>query len=75
VGSTGNAEVKSDAAILDGISAADWSAISTEGKVDTRAQALDNIKKSKFTRSEVSEMKVRVINPNVAVVTGVATNA
>ena len=67
------ASLKNDAAALEDILADSWSAISTEGKVDTRAQSLDNFKKMKLTRSEVSEMKVQMINANTAVVTGVWT--
>jgi ketosteroid isomerase-like protein len=65
------AGLKNDAAALGDILAERWSAISSEGKMETRAQALDNAKKAKFTRSEVSEMKVQIINPETAVVTGV----
>lgn len=39
----------------------------------TRAQALDEVKKTKFTRSELSDMKVRMIHADTAVVTGVWT--
>src|SRR5215468_11641557 len=65
--------LKSDAAAVDAILADSWSSISPEGKVVTRAQALDESKKSKFTKSEVTEMKVRMINADTAVVTGVWT--
>jgi ketosteroid isomerase-like protein len=47
--------------------------VSAEGKVMTRAQALDEVKKTKFTRSELSDMKVRMIHADTAVVTGVWT--
>jgi hypothetical protein len=67
------ATLKSDGAVLDGILAANWSAISVEGKVTTRAQAIDEMKKGKFTKSEVSEMKVQMIGTTAAVVTGVWT--
>ena len=67
------AGLKSDPAPIDAILADSWSAISVDGKVTTRAQALDDTKKSKWTKSEVSEMKVRRINPDTAVVTGVWT--
>ena len=64
------ASLKNDTAAMESILAADWSSTSTEGKVVSRAQTLDDMKKSKWTRSEVSDMKVRMINPDVAVVTG-----
>ncbi len=67
------ASVKSDPAPIDAILADSWSSINTEGKVVSRAQSLDETKKSKFTRSEVSELKVRMINADTAVVTGVWT--
>lgn len=67
------ANLKNDAAALAEILADSWSTVSAEGKVETRAQTLEDVKKSKFTRSELSDMKVRMINPNVAVVTGVWT--
>lgn len=65
--------LKNDAAALDGILAATWSGISVDGKITTRAQALDDVKKVKFTKSEVSEMKVMMLGANAAVVTGVWT--
>ena len=65
--------MKSDPAPIDAILADSWSAISVEGKITTRAQSLDDTKKSKFTRSEPSEMKVRMINADTAIVTGVWT--
>ena len=49
--------------------------VNAEGKTISRAQSLDDTKKSKLTRSEVSEMKVRMINADVAIVTGVWTGA
>jgi len=67
------AALKSDPAPIDAILADSWSAISVEGKITTRAQSLDDTKKSKFTRSEPSEMKVRMINADTAIVTGVWT--
>ena len=65
--------LKNDAAALDGILAATWSGISVDGTITTRAQALDDVKKVKFTKSEVSEMKVMMLGANAAVVTGVWT--
>src|SRR5689334_14194421 len=65
--------LKSDAAAVDAILADSWSGINVEGKPVTRAQSLDDTKKSKFTKSEVSEMKVKMINADTAVVTGVWT--
>ena len=67
------AGLKNDAAALGGILADTWSNVSAEGTVGTRAQALEDVKKSKYTRSELSDMKVRMINPNVAVVSGIWT--
>ena len=64
---------KNDAAALGEILAEGWSTVSADGKVITRAKTLEDVKKSKFTRSEVSDMRVRVINADTAVVTGVWT--
>ena len=58
---------------LDGILAANWAGIGPEGTVTTRAESLANTKAGKFTKSEVSGMKVVVLNPATAVVTGVWT--
>ena len=69
------AEMKNDAAVLEDILADSWTGTSSQGKVTTRAQAIDDLKKSKMTRSEVSEMKVRMINPDTAIVTGIYTGA
>jgi ketosteroid isomerase-like protein len=65
--------LKNDVAGVDAILADTWSGISVEGKAVTRAQSLDDVKKSKLTKSEVSEMKVKMINADTAVVTGVWT--
>ena len=67
------ASLKSDAATIDAILADNWSGITPEGKATTRAQSLDETKKSKLTKSEVSEMKVKMVNADTAVVTGVWT--
>ena len=69
------AEVKNDAAVLEDILADSWTGTSWEGKVTTRAQAIDDFKKTKVTRGEVSEMKVRMINPDTAIVTGIWNGA
>jgi ketosteroid isomerase-like protein len=67
------AEIKNDAAVLEDILADSWTGTSSDGKVTTRAQALDEFKTSKVTHAEVSEMKVRMINPDTAIVTGIWT--
>ena len=69
------AGLKSDPAPIAEILADSWSAVSTDGMMISRAQSLDNTKKSKLTRSEVSEMKVSMINADTAVVTGVWSGA
>lgn len=65
--------LKNDVKTLDGILAATWSATTTDGTVQTRAESMANTKASKFTKSEVSGMKVTVLNPTTAVVTGIWT--
>ena len=69
------ASLKSDAAALDAILAATFTATSTDGKVISRAQALADAKGNKLTRSEVSDMKVTMLGPAAAVVTGVWSGA
>ncbi len=65
--------LKNDVKTLDGILAANWTGTTPEGKVQTRAEPLANVKAGKFTKSEVSDMKVMVLNPTSAVVTGTWT--
>jgi ketosteroid isomerase-like protein len=55
------------------ILAANWTGTNPEGAVETRAQALERTKTSKFTKSEVSGVKVMALNPTTAVVTGIWT--
>ena len=69
------ADLKNDSATIGDILADSWSAINTEGKLMTRAAVLEETKKHKLTRSELSEMKVRMLNPDTAIVTGVWTGA
>ena len=69
------ADLKNDSATIEDILADSWSAINTEGKLMTRAAVLEETKKHKLTRSELSEMKVRMLNPDTAIVTGVWTGA
>jgi ketosteroid isomerase-like protein len=69
------AALKSDAAVIEDLLADSWTTVSAEGKVMTRAQSLDGVKKSKLTKSELSEMKVRMVDGSTAVVTGVWTGA
>ena|SRR5215471_15345194 len=71
----GAASLKSDPAAMQDILADDWSSITAEGKMVPRAESLENMKKSKLTKSELTEMKVRMINPDTAIVTGVWTGA
>ena len=65
--------LKNDVKTLDGILAANWTGITPEGTVLGRAESLANTKASKFTKSEVSGMKVMMLNPTTAVVTGIWT--
>jgi ketosteroid isomerase-like protein len=60
-----------DAAALDRIVADDWTAIDFQGKAETKAQALADLKSGSSTLQtvELGEMKVRVFG-NTAVVTG-----
>jgi len=65
--------LKNDVKTLDGILAANWTGTTPEGTVQTRAESLANTQAGKFTKSEVSGMKVMVLNPTTAVVTGIWT--
>ena len=65
------AGLNKDAAALDRIIADDWTAIDFQGKIETKAQALADLKSgsSALQSVELGEMKVRVFG-NTAVVTG-----
>jgi ketosteroid isomerase-like protein len=65
--------LKGDVATLETILAANWTAVNPEGAIETRSQAIGKAKTSKFTRSEVSGMKVMLLNPTTAVLTGTWT--
>lgn len=65
--------VKGDVATLETILGATWTGVNAEGTVETRSQAIERTKTSKFTKSEVSGMKVMLLNPTTAVVTGIWT--
>ncbi len=65
--------LKSDVATLETILAANWTAVNPEGALETRSQAIERTKTSTFTKSEVSGMKVMLLNPTTAVVTGTWT--
>jgi hypothetical protein len=65
--------LKGDAVTLETILAANWTGTTVDGGVDTRAQAIERTKAIKFTKSEASGMKVMLLNPTTAVVTGVWT--
>lgn len=64
------AALKSDPAPVGDIVSEDWTGISAEGKMRTRAEMLSEVKKSKLTRSTVSDMRVRMLDNDAAVVTG-----
>ncbi len=64
-------QLKGDGATLATIVASNWTGITPEGAVVTRAQAIEVAKSAKFAKSEVSDMKVLTLNPTTAVVTGV----
>ena len=65
------AGLNKDAAALDRIVADDWTAIDFQGKTETKAQSLADLKSgsSSVQSIELGEMKVRVFG-NTAVVTG-----
>lgn len=63
--------LKKDTAALESILAPMWTGISADGEIITRAQAIERSKASNFTKSVNNEMRVTMINPATAVVTGV----
>jgi len=69
------ASLKNDTAAVSDMLADDWSTISAEGKVQTKADALAEIKKAKLTKSAVSDMRVRMLDADAAVVTGTWSGA
>ena len=64
------ASLKSDAAAVGDIVSDDWTGINPEAKMQTRAEMLNQTKKSKLTRSAVSDIHVRMLGADAAVVTG-----
>jgi len=63
--------LKKDTATLETILAPEWTGVSADGELITRAQAIERSKASNFTKSVNNEMKVTLLNPTTAVVTGV----
>jgi ketosteroid isomerase-like protein len=53
----------------------DFVGVSVEGKVQSRADLMAEAKRSKVTRSIASEMRVRILGPDAAVVTGIWSGA
>lgn len=70
-----NAFLKGDAATIGDTLAEDFVGVSAEGKVQSRADILSEAKKSKVTRSTVSDMRVRVLGPDAAMISGVWSGA
>lgn len=64
------AALKSDSVAVGDIVSEDWTGINTEGQVRTRGEMLAEVKNSKLTKSAVSDMRVRVLDGDAAVVTG-----
>jgi ketosteroid isomerase-like protein len=68
------AVLKADAAALDRMTSDDYTLVTSQGKLMTKAQALDGFKSGsiKFESRELSDLNVRVYG-NTAVITGVVT--
>jgi hypothetical protein len=60
-----------DVATLETILAANFTGTTADGGLETRSQVLERTKASKFTKSASSGMKVMLLNPTTAVVTGI----
>jgi hypothetical protein len=63
--------LKKDTVALESILAPGWTGISADGEIITRAQAIERSKASNFTRSVNNEMRVTLLDPTTAIVTGV----
>jgi ketosteroid isomerase-like protein len=66
---------KADAAAIGDILADDFVSINAEGKIMSKADVLSEAKKSKITKSAVSDMRVRMLSNEAAIVSGVWTGA
>ncbi len=62
-----------DVATLETILAPNFTGTSADGALETRALVIARVKTSKFTKSAVTDMKVMMLNPTTAVVTGIWT--
>jgi len=69
------AYLKGDVAGIDALLAPNFTAVSAEGKLTTRAEYLADAGKGKATKSANSDMKVTMIGANAAIVTGIWTGA
>jgi uncharacterized protein (TIGR02246 family) len=69
------AYLKGDAATIGDILADDFVGVSLEGKVQSRADVMAEAKRSKVTRSTASEIRVRILGPDAALVSGVWSGA
>jgi ketosteroid isomerase-like protein len=69
------AYLKGDAAAIGEYLADDFVSVSAEGKVMSRADVLSEAKKSQVTRSAVSDMRVRVLDADAAIISGVWSGA
>ena len=69
------ASIKSDTATVSDMLSDDWTGLNPEGKIQTRGDMLAEMKKTKVTRSAVSDMRVRMLGADAAVVTGTWTGA
>ena len=67
--------LKNDTAAVGDLLSDDWTGINAEGKIQTRGDMLADMKKTKLTRSAVSEMRVRILDADAAVVTGTWSGA
>ena len=67
--------LKKDTATLESILAPEWTGVSADGQLITRAEAIERSKASNFTKSVNNEMKVTLLNATTAVVTGVWTGS
>ena len=60
-----------DVATLETILAPNFTGTSADGALETRSVVIARLKTSKFTKSASSDMKVMLLNPTTAVVTGI----
>lgn len=69
------AYLKSDPTPIMDVVAEDWVGVNAEGKTQTRADLFGEIKRTKLTRSVLSDVRVRMLDGDAAIVSGLWSGA